>query len=347
MTFQDLFNEQFYPHDIPHLGALCKQIRVARGLSGQQVAKWCRCKSSATITRDFEIHNQLGKEYFQRWKELFQDPQRVPMTLSSTQANILQMLYEGRDEDTQKVRHREVSKLNFKRIHPDNAASHPALGDLVDKLARTPHPAFIMDDLWFIHAQNEAQLQLYNIEPSSPFLHRWEGWHVIAGKIPTDSPVRIAYDEVGQFVPPSIVYFFQHEYTQRYLFTLPVRQLLYQLFTLSTEHDYEIHKWWSQLLSFTLPYNTISIPRSVTVNGVTLYTNPSIADAVTVELDTGEQVNYILVVWEMIAASNPAFEQLTANTPQRVFYAADYDRRCTFHVTTWPEVQPHLKRLSR
>ena len=348
MTLQELLNEHLYNHDIPHLGALCRQIRVARDLSGQQVAKWCRCKSSATITRDFEIHNQLGRDYFQRWQELFQDPQRVSMPLSSMQASILQMLYEGRDEDKQKARHREVSRLNFKRIHPDNLTSHPELKELINELTETPYPALIMDDLWFIHALNEAQLLLYDIEPSSPFLHRWEGWHTIAGKAPVDSPVRKAHDQVGQFVPPTIVYFFQHINTQRFLFTLPMRQLLHRLFTLSIEHDYEIHRWWSQLFSFTLPYNTTSIPRSVKVNGVMLYTNPSIAHSVAIELDTGERINYALVVWETIKATNPAFAQLSTKTlPQRVFYAADYDHHCTFHVNTWPNVLPHLKQLAR
>ena len=85
MTLQELLNEKFYTHDIPHLGALCRQIRMARGLSGQQVAKLCRCRSSTTITRDFEMHNQLGKDKFQKWKELFQDPQRVSIPLSDTQ----------------------------------------------------------------------------------------------------------------------------------------------------------------------------------------------------------------------------------------------------------------------
>ncbi len=341
MPLMTPLRHRLHPRDMPHLGALCKRIRLARGLTGTEIARLCHCRSSATITRDFEENNQLGEGYFQRWLRIMQDGERVPMPLTREQATLLSRHYYERDVTKLLEKHRTLQGVDFALIHPANGARPPALVALVDQLARTPYPAMIMDDLWFVHVVNEGLLRLYGIDPQGPFLRRWEGWHAVASKIPAGSPVRLAHDQSGQFIPPTIVYFYQHEFVQRHLFTLQVRHLLHRLFAESAKEDYEIHKWSDQLLAFALPFSMEAGPRVVTFNGTPVVTTPAIAQVAAARVQGGRQVHYALCVWETYAPASMTQQA----TPQPLYFAADYDRERTFHVNRWPGVTQSLERL--
>jgi len=346
-TLVDLRKQLFFDLDLPHLGALCRQIREARGISPSQIAAYCGC-DLALITRSFEESNNLGEENFERYLAFLQQDDLVKTTpLTSAQAALLRSLYKSRGIAAQREHHLEAACISFDDISPRNPARPAALSELVNLLANEPRPAIIMDDFWFVHALNEAQLRLYGVDPASPFLNRWEGWHSIAGKIPVDSPIRRAHDQTGQFIPPTIVFFFEHEFTQQHLFTLQMRRLLERLVALSKEHQYELHKWWRQLISFMLPFNTQSVPRTVTINGATLLANPRITEVRSVAHATGHVSHYALVVWEVICSSDGGMgmSHTGTPTPQPVYFAADYDKSRTFHVNTWPDVRAFLHAL--
>lgn len=198
-----------------------------------------------------------------------------------------------------------------------------------------------MDDLWFVHALNHALLRVYSIAPTSPFLYDWTGWHAIGSKIPADSPVRLAQERTGQFVPPTIVYFYQHEFTQQYLFTLHTRQLLHRLFTYSAEQNAEVHKWADQLTAFTLPFDTSAVPRTIRMNGSVIVTSPTVEDVVSLPANGVSAVHYTLNVWETSAGPTP----IAPYVPQPVYFAADYDREGRFHVNKWPSVVEPLRAL--
>lgn len=312
-----------------------------RGLTGTEVARLCRCRSSATITRDFEENNQLGDAYFQRWLQVMQDGERVPMPITSHQAALLAGHYSERNGDALLDKHRTLLGLDFELLHPAHPARPPALAALVEQLAQTPYPAMIMDDLWFVHALNDGLLRLYGIDPNGPFLRRWEAWHAVAVKIPADSPVRLAQDQSAQYIPPTMVYFYQHELVQRHLFTLQTRNLLHRLFAASVEHDYDIHKWADQLLAFALPFDAGAVPQVVSLNGVTIMTNPTIVQTAAVTVNGGQQVHYALSVWE----TQGPVSLVRRARPQPIYFAADFDRERTFHVNRWPSVVDGLGRL--
>jgi hypothetical protein len=346
-TIEDLATYRFGPYDVPHLGALCKRIREARSISGASMAKRCKARSTRTITQDFEVHNRLGPEYFERYVDSLQSRDMTLSPVTPNQAQMLTSWYGDRSDTALKERISQLASINFEDIHPNNSQRPRQLTDLVQQLSCERQPALIMDDLWFIHALNEAQLYMYNIAPEADFLHRWEGWHTIAGKVYKGSPVRQAHDESGQFIPPTIVFFFESPNTYPFLFTIQTRAFLSKLLSLSEDEQHDIHSWWPFLTAFTLPHNTPSVPRQVTINGSSFYTTPRIDKSRMASVKmagSDHEVRYTLVTWEILDTSNEALrESLAATSPQKVYFAHDYDTNRDFHVNTWPTVEPLLK----
>ena len=205
LKFDELTRYSFGAYDVPHLGALCKRVRKARSISGTAMAKWCGVRSTRTITQDFELNNQLGSEYFEQYAKALQSKKMTLTPILPNQAQMLTNWHNDRGDYKLKNRISQLAAISFEDIHPGNPQRPRQLADLVQQLSCERQPALIMDDLWFIHALNEAQLRMYNIAPEADFLHRWEGWHTIAGKVYRGSPVRQAHDEAGQFIPPTIV----------------------------------------------------------------------------------------------------------------------------------------------
>ena len=340
----------FGPYDVAHLGAFCKRVREARAISGSTMARHCSAKSTRTITQDFEVNNQLGPRYFERYVNALQSRDVTLSPITPTQAHMLTQWYHERSDVALAERTKEVAAIGFEDIHPANPHRPAALTDLVQQLSEAHRPGVIMDDLWYIHALNEGQLRMYGIQPGDPFLQRWDGWHTIAGKIRRDSPVRRGHDEAGHFIPPTIVFFLETPTTYPYLFTYPTRAFLSRLNALSEAEEADIHRWWPFLTSFTLPHNTPAVPRTVTVNGSAFYTNPSIDKSIVVPASSGDgaqNVRYMLVTWNVIWTSNEAV-RASLETPgaQEIYYAHDYDTQRDFHVNTWPQVAEYLRTIA-
>ncbi len=343
------YSVEYGPYDVAHLGALCKRVREARSISGSVMASLCGAKSTRTITQDFEVNNQLGQQYFEQYVNALQSPEVTISPISPVQAQMLIHWYHDRSETSLRERVMQLAAISFEDIHPSNLQRPQELSNLVKKLEQSDHPALIMDDLWFIHALNEAQLNMYNIAPDNDFLHRWEGWHTIAGKVYRGSPVRAAHDAAGQFIPPTIVFFFEYPTTYPFLFTIQTRTFIDRLMTLSETEQHEIHKWWPHLTAFTLPHNTPSVPRQVTINGSSIFTTPRIERSIAAAVSGSagdDRVRYTLVTWELLGTSNEEFMQsISAHTAQKVYFAHDYDTQRDFHINTWPEVNRQLQSI--
>lgn len=336
-----LFSHSFGPDDIPHLGSLCKRVREVRAISGRKMTQRIGMRATRSITEDFEVQNRIGRQPFDRYIETLQAADAVQMPIKPTQAQMLKQLYAEKGMVKVRKRTSSIAALDFEDIHPSNRHRPVALAELVDQLANEKRPALIMDDLWFIHAVNQTKLSIYKIAPDAKFLQSWAGWHSMAVKIPLDSPVRIAHSQDGFFVPPTLVYFFESKYTYPYMFTVQARALHQAMMALSQDHDADVHKWWRPLTTFSLPYQNISVPRAVMVNGSKVFTVPRPINTVSVKVPgTDYPVNYTLVVWDILATSNPEVAaSLQSNTRQQVYFACDYDSQHSFHVNSWPEVQ--------
>jgi hypothetical protein len=336
-----LFSQLFGLDDIPHLGALCKRVREVRALSGREMAQRIGMRATRSITEDFEKQNRIGRQPFDRYLDMLQAADAVQMPIKPTQVQMLKRLYAEKGMVKVRKRTNSIAALNFEDIHPSNRHRPAALAELVDQLANEKRPALIMDDLWFVHVLNQTKLSLYKIAPDAKFLQGWEGWHSMAAKIPLDSPVRIAHSQDDFFVPPALVYFFESEYTYPYMFTVQVRALHQAMVALSRDHDADVHRWWRPLTTFSLPYQNIGVPRAVMVNGSKVFTVPRPINTVSVKVPGIDYpVNYTLVVWDILATSNPEVAaDLQSNTRQRVYFACDYDAQHSFHVNSWPEVQ--------
>jgi hypothetical protein len=335
-------------HDLPHLGALLREIRTVRKISATEAQRWCGAPQTAAITKDFEQNNSIKFEYFERYLARLQSSKSVDSPLSLKQAQILRDLYENKN--TLGQRHGELASINFETISPHNPSRPKKLAELVEKLQKESRPALIMDDLWFVHAFNDAQRRLYRVDPQSPFLYRWEGWHTIAAKILADSPVRQAsyHGDANEFLQPTIVYLFQNEYSFQYLFTLQMRTLFCKFIELSKANKYELHDWWKKIISFYLPYKgmlsrTLRVPDTVKVHDTIVLAKPSIESRIEVDVSgDGHKVGYTLAAWDIVLSSEPSFLK-NISTQQEIHYAFKYDLAKKFHVNTWPNVADNLK----
>jgi len=345
MNSADLHKHSFGSHDIPHLGALCRRVREARAIAGSEMARYCNAPSTRTITTDFERQNKIGAQYFERYIQALQSPAIAPNPITPTHAQMLTHWYTDKSTARLDERIRQLAAIDFEDICPATQQRPAQLADLAQQLAHERRPALIMDDLWFIHALNQAQLGLYSIKPDSAFLQRWDGWHTIAGKVATDSPVRQAHSAHGQFVPPTLAFFYESRNTYPYLFTLQMRVFMHALLTLSQEHAGDIHLWWHQLTTFSLPYHTFSIPREVQINDSTIFATPQPVKSIAVQMPGSHHpVRYTLVAWDILGTSNPdLLDSLHSRSPQRVFYAHEFDPQRRFHINRWPAVQQLLE----
>ncbi|MBK9714147.1 MAG: hypothetical protein IPO81_23010, partial [Kouleothrix sp.] len=118
-----------------------------------------------------ETDGPFGHENFERYVQALQSP-TIHYPLTDAQATILRTLYRNRRASRIRNLEDRFAVVDFASIGQDEK-----FAGLVQELREHTGPAFIMDDLWFIHAVNGAQLKLFTVDPrSSPFLRRWDGW---------------------------------------------------------------------------------------------------------------------------------------------------------------------------
>lgn len=326
---------------LAHIGALCRHIRASRGVDAAALVRWCGVRHESNITRNFEERGMTSDETFDRYVQALQSKRLVEPPLMDRQATILRELWRTR-KDLKRIQS-NLAAISFDHIIPRRRSN--AAAELIAELERIDRPAFIMDDLWFIHALNGALLRLFGVDPHrSEFLRRWDGWHVVASKFRADSPVRQAYTTPDLFLPPTIVAFLEDERTYPLLFTLQMRKLIERTITMSEAQGCEFQHWWKQASAFYLPYSLTSLERGIRYQGRPIQVEPWIQSVRSVHVSGEHHVRYALAIWNPIGKdAREAFDDMRASGESgRVIYAADYDRERQFHVNDWPEVRAEL-----
>lgn len=331
---------------LSHVGALCKRIRESRGVGAVRITAKCGVPYESNITRNFEKLGMTNDQTFDRYVQALQSKDLIDPPLLDRHAAILRALWRDR-KDLKRLQH-ELAAISFDHIMPQQRGHK--LAGLVADLEQLQQPAFIMDDLWFIHALNRSLLDLFGIDPDcSPFLRRWDGWHAIASKFRADSPVRRAHVNTDEVLAPTIVCFLENRRTYPLLFTLQMRQLVRKIIDLSEQQGGEFQIWWRQATSFYLPYHLSSMARTIMYQGQPIRVEPSIRSSREAEIGGGYSARYTLVVWNPSGSdAYEAFTRICGSANSRtIFYAADFDSRREFHVNDWPEVRAAFEQWMR
>ncbi len=326
---------------LPHIGALCRRIRASRDVDAAHMVRWCGVRHASNITRNFEELGMTSDTTFERYVQALQTRELVNPPLMARQAAILRALWHNR-RHTEDLEH-NLAALSFEHIRlrkrPDTLAT------LVEQLAHTDAPAWIMDDLWFVHALNGAMLRLFGIDTrDTAFLGQWYAWHALASACSASSPLRCGYAD--QFLPPMIVSFLENKHTYPLLFTSQMRELIERTIALSEQEGCEFQHWWKQATAFYLPYSLVSLARPIVYQGRVIYAEPRFQSACTAALGPGYATHYTMALWQPIDRdAAEAFEEIRRSPGSGdVVYAADYDRHHDFHVNDWPGVRSAFER---
>ncbi len=332
----------FTAADIPHVGAVCSRIRTSRGLSKTDLAVELGV-SPSSIARIEQNGNSRRHNLFPRYVAALQSGEvngkKLLTPLSPRQGSLLLELY-GASNGHRQERSSELAALSFEDIRSSRRPH--LLEGLLARLRATSNPAFISDALWFTHACNGRMLNLFDTGPNHPFFHRWEGWHVFGGKFTDISPVRDAHVNPDIYFPPTVDFFFQS--TAPYLFTLQMRALLAELHRMSASNGLRFAHWWHSATSFNLHYDLSLLSRLVCHRGRVLTFQAGMPDFAPVELAGGHRAVYMYAEFlPTTPGSVQGFAELTAPAPpHEVYFAADFDPACRFHVNTWPAVRAEL-----
>jgi hypothetical protein len=377
-------NLNFGDYDIPHVGVLYRLNREKRRVKAADVINYVKQDHPHVSPSGLTAFEQAfptngstnghaagyrpdparakGSRYFDAYVQALQQHRlcgvSVNPPLNADEADALQTLYAHSHREAQ-IHGQELELAALDYGNMADAHVPPALQRLTAQLAQEPRPAYITDNLWFIHAMNGAMLNLFSIDPDR-HLDRWEAWHSVAAKLLVDSPLFSAHTSVNQAYPPAIDFFFKE--TSRHLFTVQVRALLAALHRLSAENGVtHFDRWWEQTVTFQLPWAFEDLRREIRYWGALpreqrteenfeiLRVWAAEREDVTVESLCGRPMHYWLGVWDTPPNGDTpgtSIAELAGYADNReIYFAADYDREHRFHVNTWPPVQAYLGSL--
>ena len=375
-------NLDFGDYDIPHIGVLYRLNREKRRVKASDVVNFVKQNhphaspsglaafEQAVPTNgptnghaaEHELARAKSSRYFDAYVQALQQHNlydaRVNPPLNTGEAETLSALYANNHREAQIHRQElELAALDYGNI----AGAHvpTRLQRLVDQLAGESRPAYIADNLWFIHAMNGSMLNLFGIDPAR-HLDRWEAWHSVAAKFLINSPLFNAHISVNQHYPPAIDFFFKE--VGPHLFTVQMRALLAALHRLSADNGVtHFDRWWDQTVTFQLPWAFEDLRREIRYWGALpgaqrteenyeiLRIWAAERHDVSVESICGTPMRYWLGIWNTPPNGETPGTSVSALTGyadnQQIFFAADYDTARCFHVNTWPTVQAYLGRL--
>ena len=139
---------------------------------------------------------------------------------------------------------KQLAKLLENR-DPDQHSKESVLRDAIGKLQRLEKPAFIVDPLGFVQAQNELFYRFFGLDL------RWQQhplmWHMVAMKLLLNSPVRMAHAPADDDHRLYDLRWF-YDMIEPYLFTWQGLTLLHALQTLFFDIDEFGHLWRTLLV---------------------------------------------------------------------------------------------------
>lgn len=336
-----------FDNDLRHWGEMCERLRSARLVDEITLAYMCEV-SPTTIYRTLEENGGMNRTNFEKYISILKDKGRFPLALTENQARMIEYYYAHRHSKARIKQDCDLAHINFNHIREAKRKPNECdrlLVKLIEELEKEHRPALIMDSLWFDHAVNGSLLNLFELEPNDDIFKQWYGWHSIGIKAPHNSQVRQKYPNTDSFLPQTLRYFFEYEHTYPHLFTVQFRYLLSQLHTLSTDEDYELQKWWAQIISFNLPYKLRAVPRKIMCQGRTYDFNPINTRSVVVTVEGGHKVRYILSIFDPDSEEAEAIR--TQIEDHTLYVAADFEDKAQqkFHVNDLPEVAAFINAL--
>lgn len=336
MGAQSCCQEPLWYYDLPHIGILCQRIRERRHLHQRDIVELTGL-SASTVTRVEK--NRTSLDSFTQYIQAFL---HGSPPLSQQQIDALRLLYLNSQPAKIADLQAELAVIDFRDIRSGNRP--PQLDDLLTELRNEQRPAFIRDNLWFIHAYNGAIMHMFGVDfQHKKNLQHWTAWHLLGTKFVADSPIRQAHCEPANYFR-NVVDGFWHD-LHRYLFTWQVRILIYRLYTLAHRDGLDFEYIWSAAATSTLEYQLSHYTRTLRRPGTydqlfRVQSSEPMSINPEVVYKSKYWTGYTLVVWNPIdEAAKEFFSEIQRDAYSReILFAADYDCERTFHVNSWPEV---------
>jgi transcriptional regulator with XRE-family HTH domain len=265
---------------IDDLGVLCKNIRESRHLEAKDLARLAGI-DAGSISR-FERNAHISIDAFSSYLN--------GLGLNSNERDILlyNLFYPSRKQQL-KESVEKLSRVRFSIIaDKKNSVSRSAL----ESLRIAEYPAYIRDEIGFIHAFNQPILDLFGITLAD-LTGNWAAWHLISTKYIPGSKLALAHGKQAEtYFPRALKQFF--EVTARYFFTPHMEALRNRLWNLS--EDYRL--WWSKITEFGVPFKQLRhLQREILYKGT--WISLGLIDEDVFEINLGDlyQGNYTRVGW--------------------------------------------------
>ena len=310
------------------LGWLCRQVRLSRDLRPTDIAELSGL-SVATVTR-LEAGSLPERDTFTAYASALCGDRGAGRIAPEHEAFLQAAFAAARgapaaEEAFQAVTFHELVRPRGPR----------PLTRLLSRLAEHPFPAYIRDELFFLHAVNRGLHRLYGLAPGSPKLARWEYWHVLGSVFAPGSRVLLLHAG-DQFVPSLVRYFARTALPL--LFTRQMAALSAGLCALSPDG---FSPWWRTVMSLLLPEPPDTLPRTLRLGGDLVQAAVGPVDSVSVETAPGYRATFTLTAWQPLSEATDTLLRRVAALGAQMgpLLAADYEAHGLLHVNDWPEMR--------
>jgi hypothetical protein len=330
--------EDSLPH--PHFGAFCRIIRESLQIDIQPLVAQYQIVHTS-LSRNFERRGKLPqKDVFEKYLDGLQNRNlsKIRIALGKDHAELLRMIYEkeGKAIKQQTEKTLQAIRLETIRDRPDSV-----LQRMVDEMKRPDaNPSWICDQLGVIHAANGAMWHMFSVLNEEPdYLNTWMAWNVQGTKYYENSPLRRNQRDYAEYLPQSLNDFFEGAIFSGTLFTLPMKNLLKEILSLSDPHNYKFREWWFGVTTFTIPKRE-SVTRSVK--------DPTKKSIKPIRFFARERqyyngtnfpAEYMYGEWIPLGSEAEGTIRELRRWPKYydIFYAADYQRKSErpFHPAQW------------
>lgn len=319
--------------NIEHLGDLMRRVRDTRDLKQEDISEKGNINTS-TIS-GIESGRQIATVRDTTFMSYLDG-----IGLSSSERDLL--LYRFFHPSRHINYHeRNLHSFNFATLKDE---TNNDCNEIITSLETAEYPAYVRDDLWFVHCYNQAILDLFDLQPDD-LKDSWAAWHVIGTKYYPGSKLARAHGENASiYFPQAVKQFFEE--TGPFFFTAQMKALRNRLWGLSKDYQ----KAWLSTTALATPFKQRKhLKREILYRGVEISMGLSEGEIFYVDIGEEQDVRYELVKWWPYGAASSiteqAFDQIAkaAESPQKIHYAADYIQ----DYNEWPEIKRSLHELSR
>lgn len=291
-----------------HPGTLCKALRQVREPLGQlhgQTSFAKACGVSERMLKYFENGERLlSDEAFNLYlKSLY---------LTESDKKRLQSMYRSYQNKT-----KLENRLGYYGV--DEITRNKYLLPYLRKIESSPEPAYIADELMFIHAMNRAFAQMFYLDTS--LLEDAHSWHSMIAEFYPSSPIRKFSESSFYFVSSFSVRMFQETLETNFFAkqSLALQQALLDL----SPAVYGKH--WLATMMMTLPDYPKDVIRDIYYNGSSSQWQIRKSSPILVPLTNGPLLAYHVITWDPVDAEAKNMREMFTRTGKpSVIFAQDY-----------------------